>query len=331
MNPHQEVQKLIEGNEELAGLYARFGYSAYANRRSEEITDELRSLVRVSIPDFAAFQRAMAEVQDEVERHKRGEVPHDPLLMSSTDLYEAVKSAASNYERVLELLNAQPVSGSLPNHVEWTAVRRLPKDSVRFAKLLDELEEGVRNIWTLPPEEVREEVLYDIRSVREFLKGARSVAVALQGLPYNIERAYRFLDWNSEGDEKKSQLDEFLLKLLSARHTYGPEYPAFAEVAREQAYRYLHTTWMHTRWLTSYLLTALLDAHLAPLTADDAQASLSPLVSALASTREEVVSGHYDPQEIERRLRHLEDKGLHIHSLTYPLLRLASSSARPDN
>lgn len=138
---HQEVQKLIEGNEEFAGLYTHFGYSAYANRRSGEILHGLNSLVRVSFPDFATFQRAMADVQDEVE---------------------------------------------------------------------------------------------------------------------------------------------------------------------------------------------LLDAHLALLTEHDEQASLSPLVSGLVSTREEIASGYYDSQEIERRLRQLEDRCVCIHSLSYPILRLATSPLRPD-
>jgi hypothetical protein len=74
----------------------------------------------------------------------------------------------------------------------------------------------------------------------------------------------------------------------------------------------------------------LLDAHLALLTEHDEQASLSPLVSGLVSTREEIASGYYDSQEIERRLRQLEDRCVCIHSLSYPILRLATSPLLPD-
>ncbi len=37
----------------------------------------------------------------------------------------------------------------------------------------------------------------------------------------------------------------------------------------------------------------------------------------------EVTFGHYDSQEVARRLSHLEVKGLYVNSLIYSLLRLA--------
>ena len=55
------------------------------------------------------------------------------------------------------------------------------------------------------------------------------------------------------------------------------------------------------------------------------QGELANLAARLERVRDEVDSGNYDPEEIARRLRRHEQAGLHVHSLTYALLRLNRS------
>lgn len=78
---------------------------------------------------------------------------------------------------------------------------------------------------------------------------------------------------------------------------------------------------MHTPWLTTYILTTLLTAELATLPEEARDQTSSP-ARVLRLIRDEVTSGYYDREETIRRLRQQEERGLYVHSLIYPLLRL---------
>lgn len=233
---HKEVQTLIERNEELTKLYKSFGYSPEADRRLTELSRELKGLIRVTISDQAVFQRALAEVQQHIEQHKRGELPYDPLVMSDPSLFNAVIAARDDPAKVLELLQADPLEKRLPNHIEWEAIRRVPQDVPRFVKSLDEVEIWVKAYQGFPPAEVREEILKMVADVRRNLEAGRSVAVHLNGLCSKVERAYRYLDYivstpvdmpsryvgegfweidNSEAKTRREQLDDLLRDLVS--------------------------------------------------------------------------------------------------------------------
>jgi hypothetical protein len=95
----------------------------------------------------------------------------------------------------------------------------------------------------------------------------------------------------------------------------------FKEMAQKHTRVYLESPWMQTPWLTNYILTNLLDSELVPLRKRAQRKPTSP-VGMLQLIRDEVASGRYDSDENIRRLRQQEEKGLYIHSLVYPLLRL---------
>jgi len=50
--------------------------------------------------------------------------------------------------------------------------------------------------------------------------------------------------------------------------------------------------------------------------------AITQVASVLQLIRDEVKTGHYQPEEVSRRLRQLEEKKFHIHSLVFPLLSL---------
>src|SRR5262245_21252874 len=76
---YDEMRKLIEKTPELSRLYRSLGYSASVDRTTKEALQSLRSLIRIEIPDYSAFQEYVARVQAEIKKCERGEfqIPDD--------------------------------------------------------------------------------------------------------------------------------------------------------------------------------------------------------------------------------------------------------------
>jgi hypothetical protein len=58
--------------------------------------------------------------------------------------------------------------------------------------------------------------------------------------------------------------------------------------------------------------------------------AITQVASILQLIRDEVRTGHYQPEEITRRLRQLEEKNFHIHSIVFPLLGLPGLRTAAD-
>jgi len=347
-----EVRQLIDRTKELSTLYGKLGYSPDLHRQAGQRMKDLKDLIRAEIPDFVAFQKALRAVQGPGKPQERGRDAAGPAKVQYQEgndaLLQAVLAAGSDQEKVLALLNRDPVDEPLPfveqlpfskegkliwrTPAELSLIRKRPTDPARFALLLDEAEQLFRASRIPLNENARQEVVEAIGRVRKDLQRQNAyIPTALQALERKITECMQ-LSSNAAARVKKEQVDTLLGELVYLRHQYGldanPPTPldrsalaSCKETIQHQAKVYLESPWMQTPWLTTYILTTLLDSELMALPEAGAQ-QRSVAASALRLIRNEVASGHYDSDATIRRLGQQEAKGLYIHSLIYPLLRL---------
>lgn len=343
----QEMLNLIEHTQELSTLYGKLGYSPALVRRSEAVATELKALIRAEIPDFVVFQRALhtglKQLEREPERYRRGD----------DDLLHAILAAGSDQEKVLALLNRNPVEEALPfieelpfakeGQIIWrtpsevSIIRKRPVDPARFAALLDEAESLVMTSRVSHNPQAQQ-VLDAIARVRRDLQ--RENAYMPTSLQTLAKRLHEWIDRrpHAAAQARRQSLDALLAGLVEVRHQCGAhaqrsrrmhsaDLAARREMAQPQAKRYLESHWMHTPWLTTYILTTMLDLELAALSQERERASGT---APLRLIRNEVASGHYDSAETIRRLRQQETQGVYVPSLVYPLLRLHSPPDPPS-
>ena len=358
-NKQQAVRNLIVHTPELSALYGALGYFADIDRQAEQLMQELKNLIRAVIPDFAAFQQALQDVQTHIEKQDRREYApefwaKDPSQQANIDLLQAVIEAGSEYRQVLALLNRDPIHEHLPfveqlpfyqegtlvwrTPVEHSLIRKRPTDSARFTFLLDAIENLLQSSPLPRHGKEYREVLEAVARVRRDLQNAdgylptslrlleQKLAACVQHPPHPDARA------------KCIQLDALLGDLLYVRHMYGWDGQQRQTVNRidlailcrnltqNVAQRYLSMAWMQMTWLTTHILTTLFEAELA-LLQHEAADTPSPHIALVRLIRDEVASGRYDGEETTRRLREQEERGLYVHSLIYALLRLPSAAA----
>ena len=330
------LRALVEETPELAALYGRLGYLPDVEREAARIVGELKGLIRAEIPDFAAFDAALTEIEAQKDQADR------PRFRSENEaLLRSVLAVRGDYEAVLRLLNEDPVDQLLPlveqipmvrngeviwrTPMELTLVRKRPSRPDRFERLLDELDWLVRNARLRRRPAAREAVLAAIvRLRRDAARENAYLPTPMQTLAAEVDGwLHRSLDPPTR--RRREDLDTLLRGLLRVRHALEITLEAgpgdLREASRAHAQLYAGQPWMHTPWLTTTVLANLLDTELAAL----------PPSPVLQQVRDEVASRHYDSDETIRRLRQQEERGLFVHSLVYALLRMNRlPAAAPD-
>lgn len=317
----------------------------------------MKSLIRTEIPDFAAFENALKNVRQQIDRQKQ-EGPPEPSFqlqyqVDSNDLLMAVFAAGASREQVLQLLNRDPIYEQLPfveripvyksgeliwrTPLEHSLIRKRPVDAARFTKLLDQLEALLIESRVPHDKAVRREVLDAVARVRRDLqKETAYMPTSLQALEKKVSD-YVHHSPGAIAKTRKERLDALLIEVIAIRHKYWtevdpPKVMASADIncykraAQKLAKEYLDAQWMYTPWLTTYILATLLDAELMALAKDAPMEQASP-AGVLKIIRDEVATGRYDGEETIRRLLQQEEKGLYVSSLVYPLLRLNITAA----
>jgi hypothetical protein len=323
-----ELRRAVDGNEELLALYARLGDLPQVERECERLLAGLKGLVRAEIPDFAAFEAALAQLEKEQEGFRS----------ENEELLREILAVRNDGSAVLRLLNRDPVGQLLPfveqipivrnGEVVWRTpqelalVRKRPASPERFETLLDDLDRVVRTAALRRKPAARDAVLAAVARVRRDARRENAyMPTPLRALEDEMD-VWLHRSQDPAAQRRRKELDDLLLGLLRVRHVRQEgSVEDLRETARAQAQLYAGLPWMHTPWLTTCALTNLLDAELA-LLPDKEKANPATPAGALQRVREEVASRHYDAEETMRRLRQQEERGLYIHSLVYALLRL---------
>jgi hypothetical protein len=314
---------LVEETPELAALYGRLGYLPEVERDAGRIAGELKGLIRAEIPDFAAFDAALTEIEAQKDQADR------PRFRAENEaLLRSVLAVRGDHEAILRLLNEDPVDQLLPlveqipmvrngeviwrTPMELTLVRKRPSRPDRFERLLDELDWLVRSARLRRRPAAREAVLAAIvRLRRDAARENAYLPTPMQALAAEVDTwLHRSLDPPTR--RRREDLDTLLRGLLRVRHALETGGGDLREASRAHAQLYAGQPWMHTPWLTTTVLANLLDTELAAL----------PPSPVLQQVRDEVSSRHYDSDETIRRLRQQEERGLFVHSLVYALLRM---------
>ncbi len=351
--PFQEVRKLVHDTEDLQLLYERLGYSLELEWEFEQHLNELKALIHTEIPDFAAFRKALKEVQEQLNQEE-SEVyspevwKHARFQRSNDDLLQQIIGAGDNKEAVLDLLNRNAVEEPLPfveqlpfyrggkviwrTPIELSILRRCPKDPQRFAKLLDDLESRIKTSRLSRTEQSRKDALEALDRLRRDCRRENAyIPTPLKLLDSKLN------EWllhgnNWQDHQHKEKLDTLLLELIYVRRdcqwdqidsrTFdASEARLVRNLTRKHAKTYLDAEWMHIPWLTTFVLTNLLDGELTSFSSEEPQGG-SASIYVLKLVRDEIASGYYDNNETIRHLRTEEKKGLYIHSLIFALLRL---------
>ncbi|HEX7184909.1 MAG TPA: hypothetical protein VF756_23990 [Thermoanaerobaculia bacterium] len=324
-----ELRRTVDGSEELLALYARLGDLPQVERECERLLAGLKGLIRAEIPDFAAFEAALAQLEKE----------QDGFRSENEELLREILAARGDRAAVLRLLNRDPVGQLLPfveqipivrnGEVVWRTpqelalVRKRPVDPKRFEALLDDLDRVVRTSPLRRKPAARDAVLAAIVRVRRDARRENAyMPTPLRALEDEMD-VWLHRSQDPAAQRRRKELDDLLLGLLRLRRHARRQgsMEDLRETARAQAQLYAGFPWMHTPWLTTCALTNLLDAELALLPEKEKANPATP-AGALQRVREEVASRHYDAEETMRRLRQQEERGLYVHSLVYALLRM---------
>jgi hypothetical protein len=300
-----EVRRWIQRDDSLDRLFRSLGYSAHLESRCRALWGRLVDL-SIRITDVQRFQDALDAALQEAQ--ERGRFTSD-----EADLLDEIIKVRDNIPTVVQLLQADPMM-TLPDAVEQS-IERVPKDLGTFTQTLDELQRLFREPSLIPEwrHKVRGYLLEALRGVRKHSTAAAcNVAGPLQSLSGEIERYVKFISDDKIAEAKREALKDVLLVVVQARHGTRRGDPLDEHELAIQARRYIDAPWMHRRAITLALLRAFLDA----------AAAAQPREPLLTQTAQHVASAHFDGPEVARRLRELEARGLYIHTLIYPLLRL---------
>jgi hypothetical protein len=194
--------------------------------------------------------------------------------------------------------------------------------------LLDELETYFREQHPAHNDSLRVQVAEAIVRLRRELKRERAYfPTSVQALEQHIA------EWEAHslapaGKEAVDHLTAILEKTEQVRACCargGKDAKDQLPAAREAAADYLRDPRLWTPWLNHYLIDTLLSP---PLLGHASRWPLPLLVTLRVPyrrrmaelIRQEISGGHYNAEEIARRLRRLDEAGLYISSLVYAIL-----------
>ena len=341
----EELKQFVNSSSEIRSLYERLQFSPEVERRAEELLEALKREIQTEIPDYQAFQAALAQVRGQVAGN--GANGQRQYTTDNDALLEEVLESVDDPDRVLDILNRDPVDSLLPfveqiplcrnGAVTWRTpmevkvIHKRPIDRARFVELLDELDRLVRSAKLRRRQTAKARVLEALSRLRRELGRENAY------LPTSIQLLEsKILKWLRDSHQKtargkRDELDDLLRRLLEVHHRYGwyvsgdarPDRASSARFRNEiqaQAKSYVETQWLHTPLLTTHVLADLLGSELVA----ERRQKHGAAHGVLRLVWEEVSSGNYDSDETIRRLREVEARGLFVHSLNYALLRLNS-------
>ncbi|MBN1392761.1 MAG: hypothetical protein JW947_08175 [Sedimentisphaerales bacterium] len=345
-------------------MYNKLGYSPYVDRETEQIVGELKSLVDVEILEIAQydeFHNALTELRGFYEKYPDEE---SKLTGEERQFIENLLSNKDDREKIIAILNEGRLWQKHLRQYDHLFVKRgRITGKERFLELLEKLNK-IFNKTRLPlSREHYLSVIDKIDEIRNLTKEDDDSVDAdlVRSLEYEVESACVTLD-NTKTGEKKHALDDLLCSLVSAQRRYKPSDANFMDITREQADIYLKSHWMHTPLLTEYLLSLLLKAEVSRLRGKPVSKLVAAIAiigvviliyldltilavmwfavlfvfefvifknaqkaAVLNKIYNEINSGHYDGDELARRLQKLEKKKVFVQSITYSLLHLRQS------
>ena len=330
----EEIRQLIENTEDLRVLYGTFGYTPEYYKKVKEadnLLNGLQSLLRAEASDSKALQREVGEVLGRLDSL----IHYDPAAHKLRERLYGLQVAGEDQNKLNEILteiyaeewkrpepheNGDPFKN--PSFIKWSI-----SDRSRFQWLLDYLADTFRipALLSIPLNpHARQEVLDCIARIRDSLDREGDLWPLLIALKGKVQSA---LAADHEARQKKDQLDGLLLNVILSRKHFAAHEAQFKEAVAKQAKRYLETGWMHTPWLTSCLLRHLLDADVKSLGRHWlASVRRRAWIRFLRSMIDELDSSYFDGAVLLQRLLKQEEKGLYVHSLVVPLLRMLSAS-----
>ena len=347
------VYRLVRHSDDLRALYATLGYDLEVEAQVGQILEALKGMIRTEIPDFTALWGVLTEASlPEAPAPLPGLQVPEPHPAERL-LREAV-AAGPDEQRVRRLLNRAPLEEPVPyaevlpvtrdGAVTWrpvmevTLVRKRPSAPDRFVQLLDHLDALVRTSPLERSAQTTGAVLQAVANLRAVLD--RPEANLLLALTALEERVLQWLDRAHLRDQhtRKETLDAFLRALVTLRHTAVVPLRAGTPLkagtlascnrqAQSLAATYLGTPWMQVPRLTVLLLTAFLELKLSGYS-PRAQADPANPAGVLRLIHDEIASGYYASQELIRRLRELEERGVFVHSLVHALLQGEKANGR---
>lgn len=341
------TQKLIEATPELITLFEKLGYSAKVDREATELLIELKSLIRTEIIDFEAFNKALNEISNQLV----DEQISNKYRLEDNKLLNEILTVKEDLTKMLEILNRNPIYDLLPfveqipfykngelvwrPPVEHSLIRKRPSNTDLFARLLEKLKLLFSTIKNPQSKVLREDVLEAIEKLsRDLQKPTAYMPTPIKTLEEKIA-AYIASAPSEAVQAKKEILSNLLAEQLILRHKYRfeaniekilpiAESKTYRELAQQHIKKYLDTSFLQIPWLSNYLLLTLLNSELAFLASKETEENSN----ILQIIYQEINNDYFDGGETIRRLRQLEDKGLYLSSLIYPLLRLIMVAKR---
>ena len=330
------LRSWLAEDEALAALYRSLQVQPALEESCRHLLEQAKALLRVEIPDPAAFAEALERLVDE----KSAEDPPDAawLQRGSDPLLLDLMACRQLPSAMVARLEERPADELLPFLEEIPARRggeivwRLPRELVLlrrrparlepFVAFLDELAAAVRKATLERSANLRDALL---ETLERCGRDAADPAVYLPSSLRSLEE--KLGDWLAapgvELRERRRQLDSLLFGLLETGHVLSRPRPIDGAApavlrARALAADALKAGWLLAPGVLAPLLYLLLLAELA-----ERSPGVGAVAPALEAVAAEMASGFFDPVETARRLRALEAHDCFVSSLIFALLRLA--------
>lgn len=336
------TQKVIENTAELMTLFEKLGYSARVDRESNELIKEMKSLIKTEIIDFAGFDKALTEIEQQLANKETS----NKYRLEDNKLLSEILTVKLDKDKVLAILNRNPIYDLLPfieqipfykneevvwrTAVEHSLIRKRPTNPDLFASLLEKLKVLFSTIKNPQSKILREEVLEAIEKLsRDLQKPNSYLPIPLKFLEEKVV-SYIVSAPNETVQAKKEALSNLLASQLTLRYKYRfdtnkelllpvSESKVYRQLVQQEVKKYLDASFLQISWLSNYMLITLLNSELAILANKNAN---EEIISILEMTYQEINDGCFDVGETIRRLRQLEEKGLYLSSFVFSLLRL---------
>lgn len=349
------IEFLLE-NKDLHDIFLRYGYSAELDKKAREVIETIKRHIRVEIPDFTEFTKAILAVENQIEQHFSSSEELKQEILERVKIgtfFHRVKNALDSKAAVLDILNENPLEDFLPfleqmpvvrqGKLTWmtpnsvTVLRKHPPYKDECRSLLFKLDTMFKDSGLPKSPEMRKEILDLISRLMRDLDSTRAYLPTTVLL---LERKISDgLDSSATPGERnrKKLLTELITDIQRLRFSYGirrstfkvlstDEIEHFAYVVKKQAQQYLDAPWMHSTIISGYLVSNFLEAENLMSRYKGENVGVSDNAKKiLRLISEEIDSGFFDGEDILRRLYYLESQGMYIHTMVHALIRILLS------
>jgi hypothetical protein len=303
----KEIEKLIGSNREIGALYNTIGYNRFIDCEFKRLLDAVTALIQAERPtDAVGFVRLLDRLADLCEDRRN---PQPERVKQA--ILDAIAKLREDFEK--DTLTLQTSVDQLKEEIE--AAANLSQDfKARIKK--EQLDKLLLEIVNVQHEYIR-------RFVPDYFYLVLPHSLAPSSIQEYLDNPWMHIPW----------LTQTLLTIqLDADLTFlRPPHPSLwkMSLAMIGAIVLGFISW---KWksLTDYwfyvAMAGLIGWGFWP---EIAFGRGMQKLSGLNSVRFEVANGYYDSRVLTRRLREEERKGLYVHSLIYPLLRLGRSPSQP--